>query len=210
MLKVGLTGGIASGKSTVATAFARLGVPVIDADAIARTVTARGQPGLSALRAELGDGILDEQGLLDRTRLRQLIFTDAALRKRVETILHPLIISELSQQLAKISGPYCLAMVPLLIESPKARALVDRVLVVDCSEDIQITRLMLRDGETEPHARAMLAAQTARTRRVTAGDDILVNEDGLAQLQDAVQRLHAFYLELSAQRDYHRSGLRLP
>lgn len=210
MLKIGLTGGIASGKSTVASTFADIGVPVVDADAISRQLTAPGEAGLLSLQKALGNAILDPEGRLDRNRLRQRIFADPALRRQVESILHPLVLKELARQLAAASGPYVIAVVPLLAESPQARALVDRVLVTDCSDQLQLARLMSRDRETESSARAILAAQADRTRRLAAGDDILVNEDGLTQLQDAVHRLHAFYLELAAQRDYRRAGLRLP
>lgn len=210
MLKVGLTGGVATGKSTVAAEFARLDVPVADADLIARELTAPGKPGLTALCAALGDEILDSSGQLDRRRLRRQLFSDALLRKRIESILHPLVLEELGRQLAAANGPYCIAVVPLLVESAAARALVDRVLVVDCPEQLQLSRLMSRDGETGSSARAMLAAQATRTRRLASGDDILVNEGGLTQLRDAVQRLHAFYLDIAAQRDYRRAGLRLP
>ncbi|HET7921200.1 MAG TPA: dephospho-CoA kinase [Gammaproteobacteria bacterium] len=210
MLKVGLTGGIASGKSTVAAAFARLGVPVVDADAISHALTAPGQAGLAALHAALGDAVLDAQGSLDRARLRHRLFNDPALRARVQALLHPLIIAELARQLEAATGPYGLAVVPLLVETPAARSLMDRVLVVDCPEQLQLSRLMLRDNENEADARAMLAAQSDRARRLVAGDDILVNAGGLTQLRAAVERLHAFYLELAAQRDYRRAGLRLP
>ncbi|MGH8372653.1 MAG: dephospho-CoA kinase [Gammaproteobacteria bacterium] len=210
MLKVGITGGVASGKSTVAREFARLGVRIADADQIAKELTSPGSSGLSALCAALGNDILNPEGGLDRGRMRRRLFSDDMLRKRVESILHPLVIEELSRQLAAAQGPYCMAVVPLLVESSAARALVDRVLVVDCTEQMQLSRLMSRDKETESSARAMLAAQADRTRRLAAGDDILVNQDGLRQLQDAVHRLHAFYLELAAQQDYGRGGLRLP
>lgn len=210
MLKVGVTGGIASGKSTLAKQFAGFGIVIADADLIARNLTASGNPGLSALRAALGDSILNAEGELDRARMRRRLFADAELRKRIEVILHPLVIEELARQLAAAQGPYCLAVVPLLAETAAARALVDRILVVDCSEQTQLARLMSRDGENESSARAMLAAQLDRTRRLAAGDDILVNETGLAPLQDAVRQLHTFYLELAAQQDYRRAGLRLP
>ena len=160
--------------------------------------------------ALLGDKILNEAGELDRARMRRLLFSDADIRRQVEAVLHPLVIDELAARMAQASAPYCVAVVPLLIEVPAARALVDRVLVVDCEETTQLTRLMSRDNENEANARAMLASQLNRRRRLAAGDDILVNEGGLKQLQDAVGRLHAFYLELAAQREYRRAGLRLP
>ncbi|MGH8399926.1 MAG: dephospho-CoA kinase, partial [Gammaproteobacteria bacterium] len=190
--------------------FARFGIVIADADLIARNLTAPGNPGLSALHAALGDSILNAGGELDRGRMRRRLFADPGLRRRVEAILHPLVIEELARQLAAAQSPYCLAIVPLLVETAAARALVDRILVVDCSEQTQLARLMSRDGENESSARAMLAAQIDRTRRLAAGDDILVNETGLAQLQDAVHQLHMFYLELAAQQDYRRAGLRLP
>lgn len=210
MLKVGLTGGVASGKSTVAAEFARLGVPVIDADRIARQQTEPESRGFVALGAALGDEFLDEHGKLDRARMRRRLFADAGLRRKVEAVLHPLVLEDMARELTRISAPYCVAMVPLLIEVPAARALVDRVLVVDCDDATQRARLMSRDRVDESLARAMVASQLDRGRRAAAGDDILINEGGLKQLQDAVHRLHAFYLELAAQHNYRRAGLRLP
>lgn len=210
MLKVGITGGVASGKSAAAAEFARLGVPIADADLIAHELTASGSPGLMALRTGLGDGILDAAGALDRARMRRQLFSDVALRRRVEAILHPLVIEALARQMAAAQGAYCMAVIPLLVENAAARALVDRVLVVDCPEQLQLARLMSRDGESESSACAMLAAQSNRARRLASGDDILVNAAGLAQLQAAVRRLHAFYLELAAHQDYRRAGLHVP
>jgi dephospho-CoA kinase len=197
MLKVGLTGGIASGKSEAATTFARLGAPLVDADAIARELTASGQPGLRQLVASLGEKILDPHGHLDRRRLRQQLFTDAALRARVEAILHPLVIQRLKTALGGFQAAYVIAVVPLLVEAPTVRVLVDRVLVVDCPESLQLARLMSRDGETEAAARAILAAQASRTRRLAAGDDILINSGNLDELTLGVARLHRFYLDIA-------------
>ena len=210
MLKVGLTGGIASGKTRVAQAFERLGAAVVDADVLSRELTAPGQPGLAALVGLLGPGILDPAGHLDRKALRQRLFSDALLRRRVEQALHPLVLERLQARLQGLEAPYSLAVVPLLVEVPAVRALVDRVLLVDCSEDLQITRLMSRDGESESQARAILAAQAPRAARRAAADDILLNEGDTAALEQAVARLHGYYLELAAQGDFHRAGLRLP
>ena len=131
MLVVGLTGGIASGKSTAAAFFRARGVPVIDADQVARDVVAPGTPGLAAVAAAFGPGVLQADGTLDRKRLRELVFADPTQRRRLEAILHPLIRDEIRARLAKASGPYCILDVPLLIESPALRALAQRVLVID-------------------------------------------------------------------------------
>jgi len=210
MLKIGLTGGIASGKSRVEQEFAALGVPAADADAIAQELTTKGEAGLRALIQGLGAGILDLDGNLDRRRLRERLFADPALRRQVEDLLHPLILGRLKARLDAFQAPYALAVIPLLIESPASRALVDRVLVVDCSEDLQLRRLMSRDGETELQARAILAAQAPRATRLEAADDILLNEGDEATLRHYVSHLHKFYLELAAAGDPRRPGLRLP
>lgn len=210
MLKIGLTGGIASGKSRVEREFATLGAPVADADAIGRDLAVKGGEGLKALVETLGPGILDADGSLDRRRLRERLFADPTLRRQVEGLLHPLILGRLKARLDGFHAPYALAVIPLLTESPASRALVDRVLVVDCSEELQLRRLMSRDGETESQARAILAAQADRTTRLKAADDILLNEGDEATLRHHVSHLHKFYLELAAAGDPRRPGLRLP
>jgi len=210
MLKVGLTGGIASGKSRVADAFACLGVPIADADALSHGLTTPDQPGLQALVAALGRGILDAQGQLDRPQLRQRVFADAGLRRQVEAILHPLVVAGLKARLDAAAGPYAVAVIPLLAEVPATRALVDRVLVVDCPEALQLARLMSRDGGTAAEAKAILAAQAPRNARLAVADDILSNAGDLAALDAAVGRLHGFYLELAAGGDFRRRGMTLP
>ena len=210
MLRVGLTGGIASGKSQAAAAFARLGVPIVDADTLSRDLTAPGTPGLQALVEALGADILDDQGHLDRPALRARMFADTGLRRRVEAVLHPRVTAGLQAGLASAQGPYAIAAVPLLVEVPSLQALVDRVLVVDCPEKLQLARLMSRDGDSEAQARAILAAQAPRDARLAAADDILSNAGDLAALDAAVVRLHGFYLELAADGDYGRRGKTLP
>lgn len=210
MLKIGLTGGIASGKSRVEREFAAHGVPVADADQLSRELTVKGGDGLKALVEALGPGILDADGSLDRRRLRERLFADPALRRQVEGLLHPLILGRLKAHLDGFRAPYALAVIPLLTESPASRALVDRVLVVDSSEALQLRRLMSRDGETESQARAILAAQAPRATRLKAADDILLNEGDEATLRHHVSHLHRFYLELAAAGDPRRPGLRLP
>ncbi|MDE2460964.1 MAG: dephospho-CoA kinase [Gammaproteobacteria bacterium] len=199
MLRVGLTGGIASGKSEAAAAFARLGTPVVDADAIAKELTAPGQPGLKQLVSALGKQILNPHGELDRGQLRQRLFADTALRKRVEGLLHPLIVARLTAALDHCKAAYVIAVIPLLMESAAARALVERVLVVDCRESLQVSRLMSRDHESESTAHAILAAQTSRAQRLAAGDDILINTGNLNELAAGVAGLHQLYTDIAGQ-----------
>lgn len=197
MLRIGLTGGIASGKSTVAELFARLGATVLDSDRIAREVVEPGQPALAALVAALGSDILSRDGRLDRTGLRRRVFADAATRRRVEGILHPAILAELARQAGAAPGPYQVLVIPLLVEGDRA-GLVDRVLVVDCAEERQIERLMSRDGETRDGALRMLAAQASRELRLAAADDVIVNDGPAEGLARPVARLDRKYRALAA------------
>jgi dephospho-CoA kinase len=196
-LRIGLTGGIASGKSTVEQRFTELGVPVINADDSSRAVVARGQPGLAAVVERFGSGILTPQGELDRRELRSLIFSDAARRKELEAILHPLIRADMEQRSSQATGPYVILSIPLLVEG-NARSRCERILVVDADESLQLARLMSRDAVSEAEARATLAAQASRTARLAAADDVLVNSGTVADLRQAVDRLHRRYLELAA------------
>ena len=210
MLRVGLTGGIASGKSEAAAAFARLDVPVVDSDAIARELTAPGASGLAQLVAVLGAQILDRHGQLQRAALRRQLFADADLRARVQAVLHPLIIRQMQAALEACQAPYAVAVIPLLIEAPAARALVDRVLVVDCPEPLQLSRLMSRDGGSKAAARAILATQAPRTLRLAAGDDILINTGTLHALVTGVAGLHQLYLDIAGPRTESRRATRPP
>lgn len=195
-LRVGLTGGIASGKSAVARCFAALGVPVLDTDQIARDVVAPGSTGLARVREAFGDDVIDSDGRLDRRRLRDSIFADRALRERLEEILHPLIRAALAERAAAAGGIYQIHVIPLLVEND-LQDQVDRVLLVDCAETTQVARLLARDGESEAGARRILAAQASRADRQASADDILLNEGDLAQLDDAVARLDARYRRLA-------------
>ncbi|MGB5131662.1 MAG: dephospho-CoA kinase [Steroidobacteraceae bacterium] len=197
MLRIGLTGGIASGKSTIAGLFAEFGATVIDTDQIARKVVEPGQPTLTALTAALGSGILGADGKLDRHRLRERIFRDAATRRLVEGILHPAIIAELVRQAQSASGPYQVLVIPLLVEGGRSD-LVDRVLVVDCPEEQQLERLIKRDGETRESAALALAAQATRAMRLLAADDVITNDGDQAKLVEAVARLDREYRRLAA------------
>jgi dephospho-CoA kinase len=195
-LRIGLTGGIASGKSTVEQRFIELGVTVINADDASRAVVERGQPGLAAVVARFGAGILTPEGDLDRRALRSLIFSDTARRKELEAILHPLIRADMERRSSQATGPYVILSIPLLVEG-NARGRWNRILVVDTDESLQLERLMSRDAVSEAEARATLAAQASRAERLAAADDVLENSGTVADLRQAVDRLHRRYLELA-------------
>ena len=199
-LRIGLTGGIASGKSTVTDMFAALGVPVIDTDVIAREVVAPGQPALEEIRREFGDEIIAEDGSLDRAYMRKLVFSDHELRQRLEAILHPRIGAATIEQADAAGGEYQVVVVPLLTESALQTAM-DRILVVDCSEATQLQRLLERDAESEDQARRILAAQASREERLAIADDVISNDAGLEILESQVTELHSRYLALAAADD---------
>jgi dephospho-CoA kinase len=194
-LRVGLTGGIASGKSSAAAEFARLGVPVIDADEIGREVTAPGAPVLAKLAALRPDEPLVRGGELDRRRLRALMFRDDALRSRVEALLHPRILALIRERVQAVDAPYAVLVIPLLDESHLG-SVVDRVLVVDVPESTQVERLVRRDRETEPDARRMLAAQMSRASRLALADELIDNSASPAELKAQVEALDQYYRKL--------------
>ena len=194
-LRIGLTGGIASGKSTVTQRFAELGVPVIDADVASRSVVEPGKPGLAQVVQRFGANVIGADGQLDRPVLRNLIFKDSSLRQALDAILHPLIRAEMELQVAAAQGPYVVMAIPLLVEGGNARARVDRVLVVDADETLQIQRLQARDGSSPEQARAILASQSSRSARLAEADDVLLNTGSVADLRHAVDRLHEQYLQ---------------
>jgi len=197
-LRIGLTGGIASGKSTVARRFTELGIPVIDADESSRLVVATGHPGLEQVVRRFGSGELSAEGELDRRALRNLIFADPLERRDLEAILHPLIRADMQRRAAEAEavGPYLVMAIPLLVESG-SRDRVDRILVVDADESTQLARLTARDSVSQDQARAILAAQASRESRLKAADDVLVNSGTIPQLREAVDRLHQRYLLLA-------------
>jgi dephospho-CoA kinase len=196
-LRIGLTGGIASGKSTVTQRFAELGVPVIDADLAARNVVEPGKPGLDQVVQRFGAGVLHADGLLDRRALRDLIFKDASLRQALDAILHPLIRAEMEREAAQAKAPYVVMAIPLLVEGGNAGKRVDRVLVVDADETLQMRRLQARDGSSPEQARAILSSQASRAARLDQADDVLLNSGTVAELRQAVDRLHEQYLQLA-------------
>lgn len=192
--RIGLTGGIASGKSTVADMFAALGVPVIDTDVIAREIVAPGQPALAEIVAAFGADLLGPDGSLDRRALRARVFADPADRHRLEGILHPRIRNRTLELAAAAGGPYQVIVVPLLVESGFDRQ-VDEVVVVDCPEAEQRRRLMTRDGETAQQVSRMLAAQVGRAARIASADTVIDNSGDLRATRAQVQALHQRYLQ---------------
>jgi dephospho-CoA kinase len=197
MFTVGLTGGIGSGKSTVADCFAALGVPVVDTDVIARELTAPGGAALDAIRAAFGEAVMQTDGTLDRAALRRRAFTDAAARRQLEAILHPRIRRVVEQTLAALAAPYALVVIPLLVETGGYRDLLNRVLVVDCPEDLQIARVVARSGLTRDEVMAILAAQASRAERLAVADDVLVNTASPEALRAHVAALHRRYRTLA-------------
>lgn len=196
MLRIGLTGGIGSGKSTVAAMFAKRGVPVIDTDEIARDLSARDRPGHRQIVNAFGSKILNDAGEIDRHRLRQRVFTDPDARQRLEAILHPLIREEVKQQTKKLRADYYVIAVPLLIETGFDN-IVDRILVVDAEETDQIRRVAARNNMTEEEIRAIMATQADRETRRRRAHDILPNCADLARLEAEVNRLHEQYRVLA-------------
>ncbi|SEJ70819.1 dephospho-CoA kinase [Paraburkholderia diazotrophica] len=199
MFAVGLTGGIGSGKSTVADLFAKRGVTLVDTDLIAHRVTAPGGPAMPDIAAEFGASFVASDGSLDRARMRALVFSDENARKRLEAITHPLIRVETERERQQAQGPYVIMVVPLLVESGNWKTRVDRVLTVDCSVETQIARVMLRNAFTREQVQAIIARQASREARLAAADDIIVNDGASLEALDLdVDRLHRIYLSLAA------------
>jgi len=197
MLRIGLTGGIGSGKSTVAALLATRGVPIIDTDEIARRLTEPGQAAFDEIVRSFGQDILETSRRIDRNRLRERVFENTGERQRLEAILHPRIRELVREKLEDLHAPYCILVVPLLIESGFID-FVDRVLVVDASEGAQIQRTAVRSGLTEPETRKIMAAQVSRAQRLQKADDVIDNNGDRKHLEKEVERLHQWYLSLAA------------
>ncbi|CAK0764889.1 dephospho-CoA kinase [Gammaproteobacteria bacterium] len=203
---VGLTGGIGSGKSTVADRFSALGIPVIDADQVTRTLCMPGQQALAEIVEAFGPGVLDADGRLDRTSLRKRIFADTAARHHLEAILHPQVRAEMARQVMTLDTSYGILAIPLLLESGQVD-LVDRVLVVDCPAEIQIRRVMARDNVPRPQVEAVLAAQTTQGTRLAIADDVLINDADIKTLHHQIDVLHHRYLKWVASRHNTPGGV---
>lgn len=195
--RVGLTGGIGSGKSTVAALFAALGVPVIDTDAISHQLTRPNGAAIPAIRSVFGNEYIDHSGALDRAKMRQLVFSDATAKISLEKILHPLIFAEAQTQAESCSAPYVLIVVPLLFETVHFKDLMDRTLTVDCNDETQIARISKRKGMNESAARTIMSQQLSRTERLAQSDDIISNEGDISMLNGQVDKLNQRYLELA-------------
>jgi dephospho-CoA kinase len=195
---IALTGGVAAGKSAVARRFEALGVHVYDADVAAREVVEPGTDGLAAVVDAFGSAVLDVSGRLDRPAMRHRVFADPAARRTLEAIIHPRVRQWLHDRVLADTAPYCLLAIPLLAENIGHYRWVDRVLLVDAPESVQLVRLMVRDGINETLARRMLAHQASRAERQALADDVIENSGDEAALDDAVAKLHRSYLALAS------------
>lgn len=195
---VALTGGIGSGKSTVADAFSRLGITIVDADVIARQLVEPNTPALKAIEAHFGNDIINADGTLNRRRLRECIFTTPTEKTWLNALLHPIIHQQTQRQIADATSPYVLWVVPLLVEN-QLQHKANRVLVVDVSPDTQLQRTMLRDNVSRQHAEQILAAQATREARLAVADDVIDNDGAPDAIASDVARLHAQYLIYASQ-----------
>ena len=193
---VGLTGGIGSGKSAAAEEFARLGATVVDTDAIAHELTGPGGAAIAGVEREFGRAFIDATGAMDRKKMRDRVFADPAAKKALEALLHPLIRDESRRRIERARGVYVIHVVPLLIESPDYRSRVDRVLVIDAPEELQVERVRLRSGHSEAEVRTIVSAQATRAQRLAAADDVIENRGTIDALREQVAALHRKYLEL--------------
>jgi dephospho-CoA kinase len=195
---IGVAGGIGSGKSSAAAAFAALGAGIVDTDDIARELTAAGGRAMPAIIAAFGPGAKAADGSLDRAAMRELVFADPAKRKVLEAILHPLIRADAHDRVVRSTAPYVMLVVPLLLETGGYQGLVRRVLVIDCDESLQVSRTMQRSGLSADAVRAIMAAQLPRRERLARADDVLLNDGDLPRLRVQAAKLHQHYLKLAA------------
>ncbi|MES9850865.1 MAG: dephospho-CoA kinase [Candidatus Thiodiazotropha sp. L084R] len=193
MLTVALTGGIGSGKSAVSSHLESLGVPVIDADLLAHKMVTPGSPALQEIKKVFGDNLVDAEGQLNRSALREIIFRDSSQRKRLEMILHPPIREAMESWLKQQTAPYAVMVIPLLFETGQ-ESIAERILVVDCDESIQYQRVAKRDNLDKAQIDQILASQADRQTRLNGADDVIENNDGLNNLIEATERMHQFYL----------------
>ncbi len=205
MLVIGITGGIGSGKTTATNRFKELGVPVIDADIVARQVVEPCKPALQQIIETFGDKVIDVEGHLDRSALRQIVFSDSELKRKLENIVHPRIHEEIHSQLDQISAAYAIVVIPLLVEG-KRNYKLDQVLVIDVPPELQQNRVTVRDRQSGSQVKRILKAQATREERIAIADDIIDNSGSLDNLYEQVDALHLRYLEL-ARHSKSKSGL---
>lgn len=196
-LVVGLTGGVGSGKTTAAMRFAVLGAGVVDTDAISHQLTAPGGGAIAAIRQNFSESFITEEGALNRKLMRRLVFHDSNARRKLEAILHPMIRTEAARRVGLLSTPYTIIVVPLLLETRSYLGIIQRVLVVDCSECAQIARAAARPGMDEKTVRAIMATQLSREERLAQADDVVVNDADLSHLEREVDAMHGKYLVLA-------------
>lgn len=192
VLKIGLTGGIGSGKSTACEIFSELDVPIIDADIVARKVVQAGMPALQLIKEEFGEDIITKDGLLDRKKVRDQIFTNEIDRKKLENILHPVIYERIAHETENIDSSYCIISIPLLLET-EALDIIDRVLIIDVSEKLQLSRASVRDNASLNDIKRIIRTQMSRDNRLAAADDIINNEGDIENLRRQIHDLHEFY-----------------
>jgi len=198
---VTLTGGIGSGKTTVANMFGELGAALVDTDAIAHRLSAPGGLAIAAISATFGAAFINQEGAMDRAKMRAHVFSDSTARKKLEAILHPLIRSETAREATDAQGDYVMLVVPLLVESADWKKRAGRVLVVDCSVETQIARVMLRNQLSRTEVEAIIAVQASRAQRLAAADDVIENDADAAALKPQIARLHAKYVRLAKTND---------
>ena len=197
MFRVALTGGIGSGKTTVAKRFAEHDIAIVDADAIARRITEAGQPAATEILSALGESVADGEGNIERKKLAEAVFSDSSNRKLLEDILHPRIRGEMIRAIESVKSPYCILVIPLLVES-SMQDLADRIVTVDVAPETQVARTRERDGRSEKEIRAILQAQASRAQRLAVADDVITNEGGIEQLYAQIDRLHETYLKMAS------------
>lgn len=201
-LIIGLTGGIGSGKTKAADIFKQLGAGIIDADQIAHELTRPDGKAIDPIRKMFGDSVIDEDGSMNRVAMRKLAFSDTTARHKLESILHPLIYQETQRQLSLIQSEYAVLVVPLLLETGNYLQLINRILVIDCPESLQISRAMQRSKLSEQAVRDVMAIQCARDERLAQANDVIVNDSSEEHLQQQVQKLHQIYLDFARKPDF--------
>ncbi|WP_292978707.1 dephospho-CoA kinase [Nitrosomonas sp.] len=201
-LIIGLTGGIGSGKTKAADIFKQLGAGIIDADQIAHELTRPDGKAIDPIRKMFGDGVIGEDGSMNRVAMRKLAFSDTTARHKLESILHPLIYQETQRQLSRIQSEYAVLVVPLLLETGNYLQLINRILVIDCPESLQISRAMQRSKLSEQAVRDVMAIQCARDERLAQANDVIVNDSSEEHLQQQVQKLHQIYLDFARKPDF--------